>query len=188
MIDCEITHNFISQIKIKKLNLKKISAVSLELKQLDDISLQVYETHSLDIEVKNHKNREKRAIYTMIDVNMTSIDMILRLSWLKEENSNIDWSTRRLRWRFKEEDVNDEKVIASHVSEDKIVINRNEESIKSINITIVDRDEFNEICRYENVQACIFEYEEIVQMLNRKRFITRVVTEIENEHKLSEKY
>jgi hypothetical protein len=32
MIDCEITHNFISQIKIKKLNLKKIDAVSLELK------------------------------------------------------------------------------------------------------------------------------------------------------------
>jgi hypothetical protein len=32
MIDCEITHNFIFQIKIKKLNLKKIDAVSLELK------------------------------------------------------------------------------------------------------------------------------------------------------------
>jgi hypothetical protein len=80
MIDCEITHNFISQIKIKKLNLKRIDAVSLELKQLDDISLQVYETHFLDIEVKNYESREKRAIYTMIDVNMTSIDMILRLS------------------------------------------------------------------------------------------------------------
>jgi hypothetical protein len=80
MIDCEITHNFISQIKIKKLNLKKIDAVSLELKQLDDISLQAYETHFLNIEVKNHESREKRAIYTMIDVNMTSIDMILRLS------------------------------------------------------------------------------------------------------------
>jgi hypothetical protein len=80
MIDCEITHNFISQIKIKKLNLKKIDAVSLELKQLDDISLQAYETQFLDIEVKNHENREKRAIYTMIDVNMTNIDMILKLS------------------------------------------------------------------------------------------------------------
>jgi hypothetical protein len=32
MIDCEITHNFIFQIKIKKLNLKKIDVVSLELK------------------------------------------------------------------------------------------------------------------------------------------------------------
>jgi hypothetical protein len=80
MIDCEITHNFISQIKIKKLNLKKIDAVSLELKQLDDISLQIYETHFLNIEVKNHESREKRAIYIMIDVNMTSIDMILKLS------------------------------------------------------------------------------------------------------------
>jgi hypothetical protein len=79
-------------------------------------------------------------------------------------------------------------VIASHVSEDKITTNRNEEFTKSINIVIVDKDEFNEICRYENVQACIFEYEEIVQMLNRKRFVTRAIIEIENEHKLSEKY
>jgi hypothetical protein len=79
-------------------------------------------------------------------------------------------------------------VIASHASEDKIATSRNEESTKSINIAIVDRDEFNEICRYENVQACIFEYEEIVQMLDRERFVARMITEIENEHKLSEKY
>jgi hypothetical protein len=38
------------------------------------------------------------------------------------------------------------------------------------------------------VQACIFEYEEIVQMLNRERFVARAIIEIENEHKLSEKY
>jgi hypothetical protein len=80
MIDCEITHNFISQIKIKKLNLKKIDAISLELKQLDNISLQIYKTHFLNIEVKNHESREKRVIYTMINVNMTSIDILLRLS------------------------------------------------------------------------------------------------------------
>jgi hypothetical protein len=79
MIDCEITHNFISQIKVKELNLKETGAVSLELKQLDDTPLQVYEAHSLDIEVKDHESREKRAIYTMIGVNMTGIDMILRL-------------------------------------------------------------------------------------------------------------
>jgi hypothetical protein len=79
-------------------------------------------------------------------------------------------------------------VIASHVSEDKIVINRNEEFTKSIDIVIVDRDEFNEICRYENVQACIFEYEEIVQVLNQERFVARVIIKIENKHKLFEKY
>jgi hypothetical protein len=79
-------------------------------------------------------------------------------------------------------------MIANYVSEDKITISRNKESTKLIDITIVDKDEFNEICRYENVQAYIFEYEEIVQMLNRERFVARVVIEIENEHKLSEKY
>jgi hypothetical protein len=119
---------------------------------------------------------------------MTSIDMILRFSWLKKENSNIDWFTRRFRWRFEEKDVDDEKMIANHVSENKIAISRNKESIKSINITMIDKDEFNEICRYENVQACIFEYEKIVQILNRERFVARVITEIENEHKLFKKY
>jgi hypothetical protein len=58
---------------------------------------------------------------------------------------------RRLRWRFEEKDVDDEKVIVSHVSKDKIATSRNEEFTKSINIAIVDKDEFNEICRYENV-------------------------------------
>jgi hypothetical protein len=53
---------------------------------------------------------------------------------------------------------------------------------------MINKDEFNEICRYENVQACIFEYEEIVQMLNRERFVTRMIIKIENEHKLFKKY
>jgi hypothetical protein len=79
-------------------------------------------------------------------------------------------------------------MITSHASENKIATSRNEEFTKSINITIVNKDEFYEICRYENVQACIFEYEEIVQMLNRERFVARAIIKIENEHKLSEKY
>jgi hypothetical protein len=79
-------------------------------------------------------------------------------------------------------------MIANHASEDKIIINRNKESTKSINTTMIDKDEFNEICRYENVQACIFEYEEIVQMLNRERFVARMIIKIENEYKLSKKY
>jgi hypothetical protein len=53
-------------------------------------------------------------------------------------------------------------MIVNHASEDKIIISKNEEFTKLIDIAIVDKDEFNEICRYENVQACIFEYEEIV--------------------------
>jgi hypothetical protein len=95
---------------------------------------------------------------------------------------------RRLQWRFEEEDVDDEKIIANHISENKIVTSKNEEFIKSINIAIVDKDEFNEICRYENMQACIFEYEEIVQMLNRERFVAKAIIKIKNEHKLFEKY
>jgi hypothetical protein len=79
-------------------------------------------------------------------------------------------------------------MIVSHASENKIAINKDKEFIKSINIVMMNKDEFNEICRYENVQACIFEYEEIVQMLNRKRFVARAIIKIENEHKLSEKY
>jgi hypothetical protein len=79
-------------------------------------------------------------------------------------------------------------MIANYASEDKITISKNKEFTKSIDITMIDKDEFNEICRYENVQACIFEYEEIVQMLNRKRFVAKAIIEIENEHKLFKKY
>jgi hypothetical protein len=188
MIDCGATHNFISQIKVKELNLKGTGAVPPGLKQLDGTPLQAYEAHSLDIGVKDHESREKRAIYTMIGVNMTGIDMILGLPWLEEENPDIDWPTRRLRWRSEGEGAGDEEVTASHASEDKIATSRDEGPTKSIDIAIVDRDEFNEICRYENVQACTFEYEEIVQVLDRERSVAGAVTETENEHKLPEKY
>lgn len=43
---------------MKKLNLKKIVEMSFNLKQLDETSLHVYETHFLNIEVKDYNDHE----------------------------------------------------------------------------------------------------------------------------------
>jgi cobalamin biosynthesis Co2+ chelatase CbiK len=62
MMNCETIYNFISQMKIKKLNLQKNVNVSSNLKTLNDIFLKCYEEHFLQIEmidVNEHEIRTK---------------------------------------------------------------------------------------------------------------------------------
>jgi hypothetical protein len=100
MIDCDATFNFISQMKIKKWDLQKIVDVSSVLKTLNDIFLKCYETHVLRIEVIDSSKREIRIKQTIIVADMTKIDMILNLFWLRKLNSDIDWLFVTMRWRI----------------------------------------------------------------------------------------
>ncbi len=80
MMNCEIIYNFISQMKIKKLNLQKNVNVSSNLKTLNDISLKCYEEHFLRIEIIDANKHEIRIKQTIVIANMTKIDMILNFS------------------------------------------------------------------------------------------------------------
>jgi cobalamin biosynthesis Co2+ chelatase CbiK len=59
-MNCEIIFNFISQIKIKKLNLQKNVNVSSNLKTLNNIFLKCYEEHFLRIKMINANEHETR--------------------------------------------------------------------------------------------------------------------------------
>ncbi len=80
MMNCEAIYNFISQMKIKELNLQKNVSVSSDLKTLNDTSLKCYEEHFLRIEMIDANEHEIRTKQTIIVANMTKIDMILSLS------------------------------------------------------------------------------------------------------------
>ncbi len=80
MMNYEIIYNFISQIKIKELNLQKNVNVSSDLKTLNDIFLKCYEEHFLRIEMIDANEYEICTKQTIIVANMTKVDMILSLS------------------------------------------------------------------------------------------------------------
>ncbi len=80
MIDCEITKNFINQLKIKKLSLKNNLSIKKDLKTLNKTSLRIYHAHNvrfkiLDTEDHCHQNENE-----FIETNMNEIQMILKLS------------------------------------------------------------------------------------------------------------
>jgi myo-inositol-1-phosphate synthase len=77
MMNCEAIYNFISQMKIKELNLQKNVNVSSDLKTLNDIFLKCYEEHFLRIEMIDANEHEIRTKQIIIVANMTKIDMIL---------------------------------------------------------------------------------------------------------------
>ncbi len=80
MIDCEVTKNFISQLKIKKLSFENNLSIKKDLKTLNETSLRTYHAHNvrfdvLDIKDHYHQNEDK-----FIEANMNEIEMILKLS------------------------------------------------------------------------------------------------------------
>jgi hypothetical protein len=87
-------------MKIKELNLQKNVSVSSNLKTLNNTFLKCYEEHSLRIEMIDANEHEIRTTQTIIIANMTKIDMILNLSWLRKLNSNIDWLSSMIRWQI----------------------------------------------------------------------------------------
>jgi cobalamin biosynthesis Co2+ chelatase CbiK len=77
MMNCKTIYNFISQMKIKKLNLQKNVNVSSNLKTLNDIFLKCYEEHFLQIDMIDANEHEIRIKQIIIVANITKIDMIL---------------------------------------------------------------------------------------------------------------
>jgi hypothetical protein len=100
MINCDVTFNFIFQMKIKKWDLQKFVNVSFELKTLNDTFFKCYETHVLRIEVIDSSKRKIRIKQTIIVADMTEIDMILSFFWLRKLNSDINWFSVIMRWRI----------------------------------------------------------------------------------------
>ena len=96
---------------------------------------------------------------------MIEIDMILKMSFLQNVNSIIDWSIQKLQWRFFESakvhiktltaDQNSAAVV--HEENDDVTMNeRNRNEINVSNIIAIDYDEFEKLCKKDNLQTFVF--------------------------------
>ena len=70
---------------------------------LDDITLRTYSNHILLIKIVDQTNHVNFNRHDFIATNMMNIELILKLSWLRNQNFNIDWFTQTIRWRFFDE-------------------------------------------------------------------------------------
>jgi hypothetical protein len=79
MIDCEITKNFISQLKIKKLSFEDNLSIKKDLKTLNETSLRIYHAHNVRFDVVDTENHCHQNENEFIEANMNEIEMILKL-------------------------------------------------------------------------------------------------------------
>jgi hypothetical protein len=176
MMNCETIFNFISQMKIKELNLQKNVSVSSNLKRLNDISLKCYEEHSLRIEMIEANEDEIRTKQTIIVANMTKIDTILNFSWLRNLNSDINWFSSMMRWRIVNAKNIRKRVHAMTVESDSkfenfesTSFNKNDarnvaKNRHNVDITVINQLIFEKYCKRKNVQAFILQWNDMLDI------------------------
>ena len=105
---------------------------------------------------------------------MIEIDIILRMSFLQSVNSIIDWSIQKLQWRFFKNTKTYIKALTADQNSAAVIDERNDDftinericnEINVSNIIAIDYDEFERLCRKNNLQAFVFQYDNISAMI-----------------------
>jgi hypothetical protein len=163
-------------MKIKELNLQKNVSVSSDLKTLNDTFLKYYEEYFLRIEMIDANEHEVRTKQTIVVANMTKVDMILNLFWLKKLNSNIDWFSNMIRWRIDNAKNIRKKIHAVIVESDSnfenfesTSFNKNDaenvaKNRQNVDITIINQLTFEKYCKRKNVQAFVLQCNDILNI------------------------
>ena len=96
--------------------------------------------------------------------------MILKMSFLQNLNSIIDWSIQKLQWQFSESakahikalTADQDFVIVVDEKNDNVTMNeRIRNKINVSNIIAIDYDEFEKLCRKDDLQTFVFQYDNI---------------------------
>ena len=80
MMNNDATFNFISQFKMKELNIINIEKISKKLKILNDILLRVYQAHIFKIKIIDKTNQQQIDDEMLLRIDMIEINMILKMS------------------------------------------------------------------------------------------------------------
>ena len=96
--------------------------------------------------------------------------MILRMSFLQNVNSIIDWSLQKLQWRSSAiakayiEILTTDQHFAAVADEKNDDVAMNEQICNEINVSniiAINYDEFEKLCRKDNLQTFVFQYDNI---------------------------
>ena len=90
IIDNEIIHNFIFQLKIKKHNFVEIDIQFKDFRCLDDIVVKVDKFYNLNVDVIDQQNAKIRSQQKFLKIDMIDVNMISKMSFLQNVDFIID--------------------------------------------------------------------------------------------------
>jgi hypothetical protein len=99
LIDNDSNQNFIDQRLAYKWRLSANENSSTNLETMNETSLRVFKSHLLKFSSKKNDERISKIEQNLMSTHMMRVNVILKMSWLREINSIVNWSTNK--WRFR---------------------------------------------------------------------------------------
>ncbi len=99
LIDSDFNQNFIDQRFAYEWRLRSDENSSTNSQTMNDTSLRVFRSHLLKFSSKKDDERIFKIKQNLMFAHMMSVDVILRMSWLRKMNSQVNWVTNR--WRLR---------------------------------------------------------------------------------------
>jgi hypothetical protein len=99
LIDNDFNQNFIDQRFAYEWRLRSNENSSTNSQTMNDTSLRVFKFHLLEFNSEENDERIFKIKQNVIFAYMMSVDVILKMSWLRKMNFQINWVTNR--WRLR---------------------------------------------------------------------------------------
>jgi hypothetical protein len=100
LIDNDFNQNFIDQRFAYEWRLKSDENSSTNSQTMNDTSLRVFKSHLLEFSSKEDDERIFKIKQNLMFAHMMNVDVILKMSWLRKMNSQVNWVTNK--WRLRE--------------------------------------------------------------------------------------
>ncbi len=99
LIDNDFSQNFINQRLAYEWRLNTEENSSTDSQTMNDTFLRVFRFHLLKFSSKENDERIFKIKQNLMSIHMMSVNVILRMSWLRKMNFQMNWMTSR--WRFR---------------------------------------------------------------------------------------
>jgi hypothetical protein len=99
LIDNDFSQNFIDQRLAYEWRLRSDENSSTNSQTMNDTSLRVFRFHLLEFSSEEDDERIFKIKQNLMFVHMMSVDVILKMFWLRKMNFQVNWVTDR--WRFR---------------------------------------------------------------------------------------
>jgi hypothetical protein len=99
LIDSDFNQNFINQCLAYEWRLRSDENSSTNSQTMNDTFLRVFRFHLLEFNSKEDDEKIFKIKQNLMSIHMMSVDVILRMSWLKKLNFQMNWMTNK--WRFR---------------------------------------------------------------------------------------
>jgi hypothetical protein len=99
LIDNDFSQNFIDQRFAYEWRLKSDENLSTDSQTMNETFLRVFRSHFLEFSSEEDDEKIFKIKQNLISIHMMSVDVILRMSWLRKMNFQVNWITSK--WRFR---------------------------------------------------------------------------------------